>query len=490
MKFSLQSLRHAGLVFLLACSAVLLHGYHFGVGDQFHYLPEVRKALDPALYPYDAHFFVPYTRWMLLDDLVAGSIRLTRLPIDWAFFLWHLGSLFLLLLGCRAVSRRLFPDAAGQWGAVALVAALLVLVAGGTLLPLAETYLVPRTPATALLLFALAALLDGKPRAIAWFVLALLVHPTMALAGGFHLLIVAAPAWPVAAGAALLPPGDLPTAEAWRRVLELRQFIFPLRWPPLVWAAALAPLACLWWFGRLARRTELPGVERLSRRLLVSGTAGIILATLITVTPGFERLVAAEPMRVLHFLYLLTVLLGGGLLGRLVLRHERRRWALALVPLCLGVFLTQRAVYSHSPHIEWPGRVAQNDWAEAFDWVRRNTPRDALFALDPHYTFSPEDDGHSFRALAVRSQLADWRNDRMSAAVWPELAPAWLEQMRDLAGWRRFRAEDFRKLRQKYGVGWVVLEQPGVPGLDCPYRNPSVLVCRIDAATAPISSSD
>lgn len=486
----LKSLRGAGLVFLLACGAVLLHGYHFGVGDHFHYLPAVRKALDPALYPHDAPFFVPYTRWMLFDNLVVGSIRLTRLPIDWAFLIWHLASHFLLLLGCRAVGRRLFQDSAAQWGAVVLVAVLLGLVAGGTLLPLAETYLVPRTPATALLLFALADLLNRRPRAIAWIVLAAAVHPTMALAGGFHLLIVAAPAWPVAAFGSLLPPGDLPAAEAWREVLELRQFIFPLRWPPVVWVAALAPLACLWWFGRLARRRGLPGVESLCRRLLLSGAAGIILATLITVVPGFERAVAAEPMRVLHFLYLLTVLLGGGLLGGLVLRHHRARWALVLVPLCLGAFVTQRVVYSASPHIEWPGRAVQNDWVEAFDWVRGNTPRDALFALDPNYTSRPDVDGHSFRALAARSQLADWRNDRMSAAAFPEVAPLWLAQMRDLEGWRKFRAEDFLKLRRKYGVAWVVLERPGVLGLSCPYRNESVLVCRLDASSAPLRSAN
>jgi hypothetical protein len=28
-------------------------------------------------------------------------------------------------------------------------------------------------------------------------------------------------------------------------------------------------------------------------------------------------------------------------------------------------------------------------------------------------------------------------------------------------------------------VTWVVVQSPGVPGLDCPYRNPVVLVCRL-----------
>jgi len=46
--------------------------------------------------------------------------------------------------------------------------------------------------------------------------------------------------------------------------------------------------------------------------------------------------------------------------------------------------------------------------------------------------------------------------------------------------WRHFQAADLGGLGAKYGVGWVVLQQPGVPGLDCPYQNSAVLVCRVD----------
>jgi hypothetical protein len=46
--------------------------------------------------------------------------------------------------------------------------------------------------------------------------------------------------------------------------------------------------------------------------------------------------------------------------------------------------------------------------------------------------------------------------------------------------WRRFQAADLRSLNAKYGVSWIVLQQPGVPGLECPYRNSAVLVCRVD----------
>lgn len=465
-------------VLLLSFAAVLLHGYHFGVQDHFQYLPVVRHSLDPTLYPHDAQFFLRYARYMIFDELVAGSIRLFRLPIDWAFFLWHLLSIYLYLLGCWMVAKRLFTRAAARWAAVILVAVLLILVAAGTLLHLADVYLVPRTLATACLLFALAAVLDRKPRAIAWLVFSFLVHPTMTLAGIFHLWFIAGTSAPVAAALAPLVPGTT-VDDAWLQVLHLRRFIFPLRWPWIAWVAAFAPLGCLWWFRRLGERHRLAVVAEVSRRLLLSGSLGIALGTLVTVIPGLERAAAAEPMRVLHLLYLLTVLLGGGMLGELVLRQHWLRWAALLLPLCVSVFIAQRMLYPSSPHIEWPGRVVDNDWVRAFDWVRKNTPPDALFALDPHYTSGTRQDTHSFRALAVRSQLADYRDDRMTAAIWPDLAPVWLEQMRDLENWPQFGLEDFQRLKRKYGVGWVIVEQPGVQGLDCPYANDTVVVCRI-----------
>ena len=64
----------------------------------------------------------------------------------------------------------------------------------------------------------------------------------------------------------------------------------------------------------------------------------------------------------------------------------------------------------------------------------------------------PGEDSHGFRAFAERSMLADGVKDRAVAANIPELAYVWREQVRDLEPWRDFGLEDFRRLRQKYGV--------------------------------------
>jgi PAS domain-containing protein len=60
------------------------------------------------------------------------------------------------------------------------------------------------------------------------------------------------------------------------------------------------------------------------------------------------------------------------------------------------------------------------------------------------------------------------------------LAEEWLAQMQAQNGWQKFQVQDFRRLRVKYGVSWVVLEQPGVTDLQCPYQNHAVKVCRVD----------
>ncbi len=102
------------------------------------------------------------------------------------------------------------------------------------------------------------------------------------------------------------------------------------------------------------------------------------------------------------------------------------------------MFVPQLLVlYPSSPHIEWPGRIARNDWTEAFEWVRQNTPRDAYFVLGPRYQEAPGEDFHDFRSLAERGALADYSKDRGAVANWPALAPAWREQVHDRDNWEQ-----------------------------------------------------
>src|SRR4051794_35458167 len=86
---------YLGAITLLA---VLIQGYHLGVDDSAIYVPAIKRVSDPALYPFGAEFFMSHAHLSIFAALVGGSARLSHLPIDLTIFLWHVASIFLLLL--------------------------------------------------------------------------------------------------------------------------------------------------------------------------------------------------------------------------------------------------------------------------------------------------------------------------------------------------------------------------------------------------------
>src|SRR5215469_13266339 len=88
------------LAFLaLTASALCIHGYHPYVEDAEIYLPGVLKILNPNLYPQNAQFFGEHAGHSFYPNLIAGSVRVTHLPIAWAAFFWEVASILLLLVG-------------------------------------------------------------------------------------------------------------------------------------------------------------------------------------------------------------------------------------------------------------------------------------------------------------------------------------------------------------------------------------------------------
>ena len=92
------------------------------------------------------------------------------------------------------------------------------------------------------------------------------------------------------------------------------------------------------------------------------------------------------------------------------------------------------------------------------------------------------DDQHGFRAMAERSRLADAIKDSGAVTMFPDLPSAehWLEQIRAQRGWEHFQKADFLRLNQIYGVSWIVIERSAAITLDCPYKNPTLRVCRVN----------
>ena len=172
-------------------------------------------------------------------------------------------------------------------------------------------------------------------------------------------------------------------------------------------------------------------------------------------------------------------LLGGCLIGKYLLKSSVWRWAVFLLAINAGMFISQRLQFTGSEHLELPGRTSANPWLQAFAWIRANTPTDAYFALDPRYLEAPGEDYHSFRALAERSQLADAIKDTSVVTQVPELGMEWNRQVEAQQGMKDFSLADFQRLKTEFGVDWVLVSDPPPEGLACRYHNGTLAVCQI-----------
>ncbi len=113
-------------------------------------------------------------------------------------------------------------------------------------------------------------------------------------------------------------------------------------------------------------------------------------------------------------------------------------------------------------------------------WIRENTPKDAVFAVDSRYLKDQESDVHGFRAISARSALADYYKDGGVVSLFPALAEEWKQMSNATYGLNHFEAADFRRLKHDYpAVYWTVVHGPAPAGMDCPYEQRGYSVCRL-----------
>lgn len=477
------NLRTLGALLLLTLGAVAVAGYHPGVEDAEIYLPGVLKVLYPQLFPYNQGFFASHAHMTLYPNLIAASVRLSHLPLDYAMLLWQLLGVFLLLFACWRTGRLCFASPRALWGGVALVSALLTIPVAGTSLYIMDQYLNTRSLSTPMILLAIVNVVDHRwARGLVWIVLTGLIHPLMVVFGAAYIFFVIwmerrelAPA----AALVLLPLGLFPpVTEAYRQILNTREYFFLLRWQWYEWLGIFAPLALFWWYRRIARQHGLRVLERMCSALILFELLFFAAALVLTIPPQLANLAELQPMRALHLVYILLFVFSGGFLAEWVLRNKVWRWLALFLPLCAGMWYAQRQLFPATPHLELPWTRSNNPWVQTFQWIRDNTPADAYFALDPQHMELPGEDQHGFRAIAERSMLADAQKDSGAASMFPQLAEEWQRQVQAEKGWNTFQLSDFQRLKSEFGVDWVVLGHP-VSGLECPYANNGLQVCRI-----------
>jgi hypothetical protein len=472
------------ILLLLTFAALLIHGYHPGAEDSEIYLTAVEHNLDPGLFPMGAEYFISQTRLSLYTPLIANSVRITHLPIAWALFLWHLLSILLLLVAMRRLSLLLFKDA--QWAGVVLVAAVLTLPIAGTALYPMDEYLNPRNLSAFAQIFSIVAVLERNYlSACALLILTALLHPFMAAFAFIYCLLLVLlrnPRLNVGHTVLIAPLGSslLPPTDAYHAIAASHYYHYILRWHWYELIGAIVPIASFWFFARWARAQRLAQLELVSRAALLFGIICTAAALIMSIPGSPESVARFQPMRGLFLIYLLFFVIGGSLLGKYVLKRKASRWALFFIPVCAAMYVSQRQLFPASAHVEWPWVKPTNQWVQAFQWVRDNTPKDAVFALDPYYLHIDGEDENGFRAIAQRSRLADAVKDSGVVAIFPPLAEQWRAQVQAQTGLSSFQLlPDFLRLKRDYGVTWLVLQQPGIPGLSCPYQNKAARVCRL-----------
>lgn len=472
---------------LLTGGALLIHGYHPWVEDAEIYLPGVEKILHPELFPFGSEFFQQHAGVTLFPNFLALLVRASRLPLEWVLFPVHLASVFLLLLACWDLSGKCFSNPSARWGGVTLLAALLTVPVAGTALYVMDQYVNPRNLSAFLLVFAISKVLDRRYIAGALFLgLGAAMHPFMSVFAVFLCAVLVAMDHFGLANSAFafwLPFGITfdRASPAYHAVALSHSFHYLMRWRWYEWLGMIGPIAILWWFSRVAHSRRQAKLELLCRALIPYELVCAAAALILSIPARFEALARIQPLRSLHLLYIVLILVGGGLLIEHVLRNHAWRWLVLFVPLSMGMWIPQRELFPASAHIEWPGLRPRNRWVQAFVWIREHTPVDARFALDPFHMQAPGEDANGFRAIAQRSMLADAVKDSGAVTMFPAMAEEWQRQVRAQTGWKKFQMPDFQRLRAEYRVNWLVLEQPGVPGIRCLFQNQAVLVCPIPA---------
>ncbi|MGB6693470.1 MAG: hypothetical protein WBE56_04760, partial [Terracidiphilus sp.] len=412
-------------------------------------------------------------------------------PLEWAELLWQLAAIFLILWAVKKIADHLFSAETAAWSSVALVAAMFTLPVSGTALYMVDQHLHPRSLATAAILLAVWKIVDRRYwQAVPLLIVAFLLHPLMAVLGiSFCIFLTVTLRASMrtdirslrASAVAFVPLGWVleSAVPGWKQALDTRTYYYLYKWTWYEWLGAIAPLVffCIVW--RVSHRRGDHLLARFSLAVFAFGVFHQVLAMALLWPAALVRVTPLQPMRYLHLLYFLLVLVAGGLLGKYFLKRNVVRWAAFLLLANGTMFAAQSAEFSASPHLELPGRKPANEWLQAFAWIRDNTPVDAYFALDPHYMEAPGEDYHGFRALAERSQLADAVKDAAVVTLVPELGPVWSRQVEAQEGWQRFTLADFERLKLDFDVNWVVVQYPEPKGLDCSWHSRSLAVCRI-----------
>lgn len=502
-----SKLRFASLLVTgLTALVLMVHGYHPYAEDGGLYMAGIERLLDPALYPHGTAFVTEHLRFSLFAPMVAALVRGSHLSLTAVLLLLHLATVWLTLFAAYLLAARCYDSQRACAGAVSLLALWITLPIAGTSLMLMDPYVTARSFSTPCVLLALTGVLDafplrrsarpeGRRGALVCGVSligASTMHPLMAAYGLGCVLVLGCMVSPlrwvrrwgtaalclaavgVAAAVQAMAPAE---SAAYIQAERTRYYWFLGAWHWYELVGLAAPLVLLL---MASFRRPLDGRAALARMAVTCGGVAVIVAALFARQQAATHMVARlQPLRIFQIVYIVMILVLGAGLAERVLRRRPMRWAAALVLLSGVMFSAERRTFPESSHMEMPWMTPRNPWEQAFAWIRQNTPKTALFALDAHYITGAGEDAQCFRAIAGRSVLPDYSKDGGEVSVTPELAAAW--EAGEIAQQRIDVEPDAERIAalKPFGVDWIVLKAAARTGFDCPYANAAVKVCRL-----------
>ena len=383
-------------------------GYRYGASDQAFYIPAVLHQLDPALFPRDWAMLGAQARFFFVDEIFAGLVRLSGLPLAAWFALAQFATLAVFYAGALALGRQVLtsPWAVTAWMAALTLRHRIAKTGANTL----EGYFHPRMLVFGLGLLALADVLRGRRwRPVLVLLASATLHPTTAaLFLGLVLValvvndrrlrlpVAGASAVAACAGAAALVAGvtpvDLTPMDAvWRALVATKDYTFPATWSSGTWAMNLAGpivLAAIGWVrhrdGTLshAERGLLAGCLALVAGFLLSlpwVSAGVPLAVQLQTSRAFW------PVEIVATLYLVWWLVDR---PERAPAHLWRGRAVAVVLVAVSVARASYVGFIESPDRETLALdLPRDDWTTALRWIREETPPDTYVLADPGHAW-------------------------------------------------------------------------------------------------------
>jgi hypothetical protein len=485
----------------LTILALLIQGYHPFVDDAAIYIAGIEKVIHPSLFPVHAEYVLPHLKHSLFSLALGWLVRGLHIPLRYTLFISYVASLWMMVFACWRLSRLLFSSPRGRAGAMLLMTASLTLPVAGSAIFILDPYLTARSFSTPLTLFAIAFALERRMLATAVCLFgAFILHPLMAAYAVGYVIVLAlvrARRWrtlgAAAAGVMLLGfvashAGTLLGASAAYRVATVsRDYFFLDKWEWFEIFGLFPPLVAAFIYLSRSNFRVRSNNGLIAAVSLYVGVLAILFAVCFTRTDNSFLLARLQVLRSFQIIYILFFLLLGSLLGQYVLGRRWWAWSSGFTAVAALMFTVQLSLYPALKHLEWPWARSHNPWAQAFFWIRDNTPRDAYFALDPYYQQMPQEDTLGFRAMTERSVLPDWSKDGGIAAIDPALAQQWWNQVTQTKDFSRWNDQQRIETLAPYGVNWIVLPAGMPTQFACPYQNSAVRVCHLPADVAFLS---